>query len=301
MATNTSTATPQQASNVEIQAWATFMDTCIQTTAGWYYVSQSGDANPTTISFTGSISTPVGFRCYKMTDTLGGATSSVGAAPIYLKLEWGSGTTATFPAIWVTAGTSLNGSGTVGGTLVNRITIFGGAASATGYTSYFSGNTNYLVFAMWAGDTVNTVSAANATHMIHFFLERTKDNNGNDTSSGVYFGCSGGSSPNQYSNYASLVTNSIPTVEAYMRAALNNTNSTMNMGATGGVAVPIFFSPAPQNPGLSVFGGWAADNALYSQIPVTIYGTQHNCIWLPLGCSVVNNNIGTGIVCMRYE
>ena len=227
---------------------------------------------------------------------------------IFLKSEWGSASTsANNPSIWMTVGTSLNGSGTVGGVLVNRFNITC-TASATLFSSYASVDTNRLQFVLWAGDNQNPQTFGSAAQSLFVSIERSKNASGADTAAGVYAsydGGAGGGGTNTMANLASLVAQSIPTIETYARVGINSTNTTMIAGNTAGVAIPTFFSPAPQYAGLGWFTGWAADFAKYSQLAVTLYGTSHNYIWLPIDNGVVGqaNSIlaGTGVVGMRYE
>ena len=302
MAKTTATDPPQQTTDAQFKAWATDIHNAIVTTAGWYATGETGTTAMSALTHPTVINTVQGYQIYKMTDTLGGASSSNGAAPIYIKVEYGSGGGASgvTPAIWLTVGTGSNGSGTITGVLVNRVQLSSiSAGSATTWTSYFSGNTNRIQICMWGGDTVNAFAFGSNTANIFFSIERTKDTTGADTAAGVLV-MYNDIAVAQPKNLASLVANSIPTIEAAARGALNVTNTTMIMGNSAGVVVPIMFSPAPQNPGLGFVTGWSADFARYSQLAVSLYGVSHNYIWLTMSNAITVTN-GTAALGMQFE
>ena len=301
MATNTSTAAPTNAANA-IATWAGFVETCIVTTAGWTVTADTGQTAPAALTTPGAINTSAGYRVYSSA-TLSGMT-------MFLKVEYGSSNTAaSSPAMWWTVGTGSNGTGSITGTLINRVQLSSSTAAATLFTSYFSGDSARLQFGLWAGDNINTVAFATATNQIFVTLERTKNSSGADTNAGVYMGwqtCQGGTGVGAGSNnMGSLTTQTIPILEDLFRTSLNSTNTTMNQGNTGGVSLPIYFSPAPNYAGLGVVLGWAADIAKYSQFNVTLYGVAHNYIWIPATTASIGQSgsvaSGTGVWGLRYE
>lgn len=94
--------------------------------------TDTGQINWTTVTRPG-VSTAAGYEIYKFTD------SNAGSAPVYIKLEYGTGTSATVPQIWVTVGTGSNGSGTLTGFTSTR-------AIASRQTSITSAVTNYPTY-----------------------------------------------------------------------------------------------------------------------------------------------------------
>lgn len=106
--------------------------------------TDTGQINWTTVTRPGT-NTVAGYEIYKFADT------NAGTAPVYIKLEYGTGTTAAVPQIWVTVGTGSNGSGTLTGftttrTIWTRQTVI--TSTVTNYPTYFS-STETCPFALF--------------------------------------------------------------------------------------------------------------------------------------------------------
>ena len=116
----------------------------------------SGSGAQATIVVSGGAVTTVTITAagtgYKISDSLSASNANLGgagsgftcmptaltsaAAPIVIKFEYGTGTSATRPKMWITVGTSTNGSGTIGGTAkTSQHTMSEGAGTATGIVS----------------------------------------------------------------------------------------------------------------------------------------------------------------------
>jgi hypothetical protein len=113
------------------------------------------------------------------------------AAPVVIKLEFGSGAAAADPQMYITVGTSWSSNGTIGagtaGAVTTRVACLGGSAPAstsTAYTSRYCYNTTYgfmgIVFKI-GGVTV----AGTTTAMGSIILMRTSSNTGAANGNGV--------------------------------------------------------------------------------------------------------------------
>jgi hypothetical protein len=80
--------------------------------AGFTQASDTGQTNPATITAPAGATASQGYEIWRFADT------HQAAAPIFIKIEYGSGGAATRPAIYVTVGTSTDGAGTITGTIV---------------------------------------------------------------------------------------------------------------------------------------------------------------------------------------
>lgn len=136
--------------------------------------SDTGQINWTTVTKP-STNTAAGYEIYYLNDTLHGS------ADLYLKFEYGTGSSSTVPGIWLTVGTGSNGSGTLTGQTSTRTLITSGyapASTSVSYTSYAcasEGQANLLFKAS---------SGSSSFPMATFSLERTCDNSGNMTTTG---------------------------------------------------------------------------------------------------------------------
>ena len=130
----------------------------------------------------------------------GGGSSSNGfvgsltsaAAPVVLKVEFGTGAATAQPQIWITMGTSWASNGTLGaltnGALTTRVTTACGSATlastAQPYTSRYCYNNTYgfLGMAFKQGATSSSFNVTTtASAYAGFFVFRTTDNSGNPT------------------------------------------------------------------------------------------------------------------------
>lgn len=93
------------------------VDTQLQGLGGWTYTSQTGDADPASTA-TGSNGTYPAWRVYSTTS---------GATTWYMRLDYGH--TASGPSFKVQFGTTVNGSGTLGGQLQTQVTCTAGNTS----------------------------------------------------------------------------------------------------------------------------------------------------------------------------
>jgi hypothetical protein len=188
MTTATTTVIMSNSSNANFRAWGSWMSSTL-TTLGFPKTADTGQVDWTTVTAPGAGSTSSGYEIRTFNDSLQ-STSAV-----YFKLEWGSGTNASTPQMWITVGSGSDGAGTItGSATVARATITNGAFVATSslttpsYAFADSAGTGFA-FAMWpSGDT-----SSNAGWV--FGLERWRDSSGSALSAGVtcYQSCSGNS------------------------------------------------------------------------------------------------------------
>lgn len=126
--------------------------------------------------------TAAGYWIFRFDDSL------AGAAPIYIKVEVGSASTAGLaPAIWITVGTGSNGAGTLSGVVLSR--EFNSAPTGTGagtspggppYPSYINVDEGFFGFCWKAGSVTGTIPRS------YLFICRTVDDGGNPTPEGYF-------------------------------------------------------------------------------------------------------------------
>lgn len=165
---------PTNASN-NIGAWADFIHDTFLLTSCWVQTADTGQTTPSGLTTPGGSNTKGGYCIYRMDDAL------QATAPVFVRIDFGSGSAANNPGIWITIGTGSDGSGNITGVRWN-----GGAsnaqitctANATVSGAYGSASTNRIAVAIGFGDTT-------ASRCFGFGIERTKDVNGADTGTGV--------------------------------------------------------------------------------------------------------------------
>lgn len=122
------------ANDADFQAWASeLFDELIA--AGLEQTADTGQlSTPVSAARPGS-NTSAGYWMFRFDDSL------QGSAPVFIRIEVGTGSSATVPRIMASVGTGTNGSGTISGAIfaVSQITVNSTATSAvTPYTTYIN-------------------------------------------------------------------------------------------------------------------------------------------------------------------
>lgn len=262
--TFSSTLHPYQGDDTNCRNNATFIQTVLVTTGGWVYVSQTGDADPTTLTHTASTNTKVGFRVYRMADTLQSTN------PVYMRVDWGSGATSSNFAFWITLGTGTDGSGNITGSVLAATQIVNASQlSSQTSNSYGSADTNRASIAMF-------IQNSNSGYPLVFTIERTKDSNGSDTGDGLLLAWNNNSSQFGNNRYLILAGGTQPSQETGMSYILTQKNPSESFAPGDiGVGVLIHFKGVAQQPGMNVMMTNSSDVSLEGAFSMTIYGASH--------------------------
>ena len=116
-------------------------------------VTQTGEINWSTVNAPVVGNTFQGFEVYRLNDSL------QSTAPLFFKFEYGSApSSAQFPAIKLTIGKSVDGSGSVSNVLQSAITVLSGNSSATASSNCYvsNGDGSGFVFSLQP-DVPNTI------------------------------------------------------------------------------------------------------------------------------------------------
>jgi len=107
-------------------------------------VTQTGEINWATVNAPVATNTFQGFEVYRLNDAL------QATAPLFFKFEYGSGANTTIPAIRLTIGKSVDGSGVIGGVLQSAINVLSGNSSAAVLSNCYisNGDGSGFVFSM---------------------------------------------------------------------------------------------------------------------------------------------------------
>lgn len=98
---------------------------------GLVQTADTGQINWGSVTRPGT-NTAAGYEIWRFNDTL------QGSAPIFFKIEYGTGSSANNPATWLTVGTGSNGSGTITGTATTRVQCSTTASANNTVTNYQS-------------------------------------------------------------------------------------------------------------------------------------------------------------------
>jgi hypothetical protein len=277
------------ATDAHFRAWASFIDSVFLQTSCWVDTAASGSINLATVLAPTLANTAQGYKVYRMDDTL---QSTV---PVFVKIEYGSGASATSPGFWFTVGTTHDGAGNLGTILFARTQLASGGSSSSTAKCVGSASNNRVTFAVFLS-IVNTYPS-------WFSLERTKDATGADTNTGLLLAF-GRANTLHASAYLPFVT-SIPPSTIGLHCILTNESPSAWDGDVG-VSAMIPMGTAPKQPGLNIILVRALDFADYAGPVVTIYGASH--AYQHCGPNITTLKAGAGALadanirlCLRYE
>ena len=204
-----------QTTNATFEAWVSEVVTALFTTIGVTQTADTGQINPTTVAFPSAANTSQGYVIGRFNDTL------QATLPVFFKLEFGSGSGAANPQMWITIGTGSNGSGTITGTVGTRAAVCNGttAGSVTSFTSRYCYNATYgfLGVCFKIGMTAANCSLGG------FYIGRSNNSSGATTGDGVWLLTNSNTATGASSNVGFLQSISFDTSTVYPASLANAT------------------------------------------------------------------------------
>lgn len=256
---------------------------------GLVQTADTGQINLST-AVRAAVSTPVGYEIFAFNDAL------QATYPVYIKVEYGMGTSSNYPGIWITVGNSTDGAGTLNGYKTSRYYLSTGGTSTTG-SSGVSGSTNRLTLAWYYNAGTNLANWCS--------IERLQDASGADTSSGfVYVQASRSAGASGNFNQVVYYSGAQPPASAYIGTLMPNmpTATTWVVGADTGTGpiVPIGWGVHPSiQGGLTYFNADLASGNTYS---ISTYGSAKT--FLAIGSSNISTMAGlatTATILSRWD
>lgn len=101
-----------QRNDAEFRDWGSTFSGALAA-VGMVKTADTGQINWSTVTRAGS-DTAAGYEIWRMDDAM------QGVFPVFIKFEYGSRSSSSVPAMWITVGTGSNGSGSITGTFVSR-------------------------------------------------------------------------------------------------------------------------------------------------------------------------------------
>jgi hypothetical protein len=165
-------------SDAAFRTWAAEFIAKMLATGTLTQTADTGQINTATVTRAGTNSN-AGYASFYLNDSLHGT------APVYFRVDFGTGAATNAPRIQITVGTGMNGSGTVTGTaLTSARTCTATAAptsTVTTYNSYMCAAPGFFGFS-WKGGAGGSTNAARGS----FFFCRTVDSAGAISAQGGY-------------------------------------------------------------------------------------------------------------------
>ena len=242
--------------------------------AGWIQVDTNSAINWTTVVANGSAGVYSGSEVWRMNDAL------QNTAPIYVCVNYGTGSGGNRPALAITVGHSSNGSGGLCGALSSNVVMQTGVVISSTYPCYFTGSNNYIIFCMWL----------TSAYALVFSIERTHDSNGDDTAEGALITwIMNGSYAQQFWNITTGGAPAETSVGAFIQGiAQTGVPPKFNW-------YPVWFSKGTfLNPSKNIIYGSINHFTSGAISTVTHYGAAHNYVALPVwGSSPANRAAAT--------
>jgi len=266
MSVYTTSIAPSTTTTALIRAIAHFI---VDQLAAWGWVQASDTGQTATDSLpalTGAWTTS-GIQIWRMNDAL------QSTAPVFLRIEFRSGSPGGSPDIKISVGTGTNGAGVLTGQVSDVIDVATTVYGTTVRTSYASGASNRCAFALFSGDQ-------NTTDHLFWSIERSKDADGNDTADGIIII---GVSPNStYSTQYIPASGSIRAKQLSPALPVYSGITTLANGSTVGL-IPVFPQAVdgPKNPGNNVMFYYQPDLIALNAVSAIWRGSSH--VILPLG------------------
>lgn len=175
--------------------------------AGLVQTADTGQINWATVTRPGAIAF-AGYEIWRFADAL------QAAAPVFVKVEYGTSNNAATPALRLSVGTATNGAGTLTGLVTSQLLSYAAttlASTTTNYPSYITHSPGFFGLAFKLG-----AASGGTLSLMGFTVQRSVNNSGTPTATAVMLITGGGSnqetSPSLVSmiNYAtSQVTNTM--------------------------------------------------------------------------------------------
>lgn len=269
----TVSAPVNMASDATFRSWGSTWSTNLAA-LGWVKTSDTGQINWTTVTKPTLANTVAGYEIWRMNDSL------QATAPVFLKIEYGTGPSATYSSLWFSIGFSTDGAGNLTSTNQStRTQIYTTQNTTTSYTWKFSGTTSRL-------GIVELYDLS--TQHRYLFIERTHNNDGSDSSFGVMvvFGS------NTLSNYSQLVpmTGTVPIQTKFsntvgnITAAASPTSAPNQVGSTVYLAPVRVFGYGEQCPMVGLMAYYTSDIVTGNLTTVTDW-TGASVSVFPTGCA----------------
>jgi hypothetical protein len=269
--------------------------------AGWVQTTDTGQVNWSSLVLPG----PNGYvyEIFKSNDVLSSTF------PIYVKFEYYGPYNSSYynGTVYLTVGTGTNGAGTLTGSTGRMVPV---ATANVNSALAASNNLDDLMFYGSSGSNFSMLlwrtNSTGITQPVYFSVERSKDNNGNDTASYALVVAAGYGSTYQYTVWApgiGYVYGSEPNGNWII---LLSRNTTTGYGSNVGLS-PIYpWVGKADNPGINTVQGWNGDFTEGAIAQLSLYGTTHSYFMTAGGgmqgiARQFLNTTGAAMIGMRWE
>lgn len=270
-----------------IQAWGKALSDALAA-SGLVKTADTGQINWATVTTPSAATTAAGYEIWRLTDAL------QSTAPIFIKLEYGSGNPLASPSLWFTIGSATDGAGAITGTVIRARTQLTSANGTTPRISYLTSDGSSLYLAMF-GDSTSFHQG--------LLIERSRDSTGAPTNKGlaVAYGVTSTivnwyvyplANPTLYSNWVGVS----PTVAPYFAGGASPaTTHSVATDTTNAPAIPVILYAVGVPAWVLQIGVIVLPGDQASNIFVSVNGStrQYRGISTVTNCGLVTSYLNT--------
>lgn len=184
---------PSNSTDALFRAWCVFLRDAILT--GLVQTADTGQMDFTTVVAPVAANTKKGYIIVRMNDSL------QATKPVYVRIDFGSGSAANLPGVWLTIGTGSDGAGTISGAVFSPGVApdVSGSSNGTGRTnsSHSSASTSHCAVALFVEST--------AVFCMTFSIERGRTSAGAEDGDFVFLQYGPGSTGGSLTQFRYLV------------------------------------------------------------------------------------------------
>jgi hypothetical protein len=285
-------AAPTNSSDVLFRAWGKALSDAM-TAVGFVKTADTGQIDWATVLAPTSV-TYQGYEIRQFTDALQSTN------PVFVKIEYGSYSLAADPCLKISIGVGSDGSGNLTGDYSSYMHMAThGSNTTTLSPCIVSGDTNRIEVAMFIDATVYNIS---------FFIERVKDDSGNDSDDGIdliWQSNAAQGNAGMYQRFFPKKGLPYPLVYSTGVCCLLPYTTVNNYSYSGNIGIyPTYTNMGyVANPNLALcIYNTAVINSVGSVITLTIFGEEHDYMLTSILSGTINGNTNAGIcIAVRYE
>jgi hypothetical protein len=291
MATSFHQKAPTNASDAYFRLWGSAISAAFAA-VGLVQTADTGQINWTTVTAPAGATTYQGYEIWRFDD---GALQT--SNPVYFRIDYGSGSSTTYPAVKIVVGHATDGAGNLTGTVSSDAVVLCGSASTTAYDCYVSGDGGRINVLLYVG--------ASTSYCCGFYIERLKNDDGTPNADGVnivrFSSFNGAPYFQQMLPASGSAYPATPHTSAMCAAPPAGYGT---YGANIGL-YPIYpnigYAANPDMGGLAYFTNDIASGG--TMVVVTMYGTSRTFVTggVVYTAISINGNTGDWAVAVRYE
>lgn len=281
MAASTGQKAPSNTLAADFRLWASFISAALLA-GGMTKTADTGQIDLTTVAAPTVANTSSGYEMWQSNDA---------GTRFYVKIEYGSGSAAANPSIWITVGWATDGAGTIdpAHASTRKQISASGAQTLTMVCSAGVGTGRLIVMMFALGGT-----GSGTTYQFWFSVERTRDGAGAENATEIMV--LGGTQNVPTLSHVVPSTGAVPPQEALIGMALPD-NTNIIYGGLCGLGMMFGQKGGFTNPSANAWPYVTAAITQGGQVTMEVYGANHN--YLAVGTAPgIATNFG---LLMRYD